>query len=160
PLSLRGPHSVGAGSSRHGAGGRAGADGVVARTGPGLCGGAGGQAGVRASGDQALRHGRRRAKLRGGACDRAGGGRRSGRHGSLPGGREAVSLTPVCLRRRLGSAECREGGGLITVYGASNSGNCWKVAQVLTLVGQPYRWVETDPNAGATRTAAFLARNP
>jgi len=49
---------------------------------------------------------------------------------------------------------------MITVYGYTPSGNCWKVAQILNLTGQPYRWVETDSNAGETRTPAFLALNP
>ncbi len=49
---------------------------------------------------------------------------------------------------------------MITVWGQSVSGNCWKVAQILRSVGLPYTWVEIDSNAGETRTAAFLARNP
>jgi glutathione S-transferase len=49
---------------------------------------------------------------------------------------------------------------MITVYGYGASGNCWKVAQILRLSGHAFRWVETDSNAGATRTEAFLAMNP
>jgi glutathione S-transferase len=49
---------------------------------------------------------------------------------------------------------------MITVYGYAASGNCWKVAQILLLTGRAFRWVETDSNAGATRTEAFLAMNP
>jgi glutathione S-transferase len=49
---------------------------------------------------------------------------------------------------------------MITVWGKAISGNCWKVAQILRLTGQPFHWVETDSNAGATRTPEFLARNP
>jgi glutathione S-transferase len=49
---------------------------------------------------------------------------------------------------------------MITIWGMAMSGNCWKVAQILRLVGQPFGWVETDSNAGATRTPAFLAINP
>ncbi|MGO9830330.1 MAG: glutathione S-transferase family protein [Myxococcaceae bacterium] len=49
---------------------------------------------------------------------------------------------------------------MISVYGSSPSGNCWKVRQILELTDQPYRWVETDSNAGATRTPEFLAKNP
>jgi glutathione S-transferase len=49
---------------------------------------------------------------------------------------------------------------MITVHGMAVSGNCWKVAQILRLTGQAFRWVETDANAGATRTDAFLALNP
>jgi glutathione S-transferase len=49
---------------------------------------------------------------------------------------------------------------MITVYGYAASGNCWKVRQILELTGQPFRWVDTDSNAGATRTPEFLAMNP
>jgi glutathione S-transferase len=42
----------------------------------------------------------------------------------------------------------------------ATSGNCWKVARILTLTGRPFEWIETDGNAGATRTPAFLAINP
>ncbi len=40
------------------------------------------------------------------------------------------------------------------------SGNCWKAGQILELTGHPFEWVETDSNAGATRTEPFLAINP
>jgi len=49
---------------------------------------------------------------------------------------------------------------MITVYGSSVSGNCWKVAQILRLTGRACRWVEVDSNKGETRTAEFLAINP
>lgn len=49
---------------------------------------------------------------------------------------------------------------MITVYGMAVSGNCWKVAQILRATGQAFRWVEVDANAGATRSADYLARNP
>ena len=49
---------------------------------------------------------------------------------------------------------------MISVYGSTSSGNCWKVRQILELTGRPYRWLETNSNAGETRTAAFLAKNP
>ena len=49
---------------------------------------------------------------------------------------------------------------MITVYGSTPSGNCWKVRQILDLVALPYRWVETNSNAGETRSAGFLAKNP
>ena len=49
---------------------------------------------------------------------------------------------------------------MLTVYGFAASGNCWKVITILRLTGRPYRWVDVDTNAGETRTAAFLARNP
>jgi glutathione S-transferase len=49
---------------------------------------------------------------------------------------------------------------VITVYGMAESGNCWKVAQILRLTGRDYRWVEVNANKGETRTPEFLARNP
>ena len=49
---------------------------------------------------------------------------------------------------------------MITVYGYTPSGNCWKVAQILAMTGTAHRWVEIDSNAGETRTPEFLARNP
>ena len=49
---------------------------------------------------------------------------------------------------------------MIAVYGMAVSGNCWKAAQILRLTGHAVRWVETDGNTGATRTAEFLALNP
>jgi glutathione S-transferase len=47
-----------------------------------------------------------------------------------------------------------------TVYGFRPSGNCYKVQLLLELLGMPYRWVDVDSSAGATRTAEFLAKNP
>jgi glutathione S-transferase len=47
-----------------------------------------------------------------------------------------------------------------TVYGSTPSGNCWKVRQILDFTRKPYHWIETDSNAGATRTPEFLAMNP
>lgn len=49
---------------------------------------------------------------------------------------------------------------MFTVYGMADSGNCYKVKLALEQLALPYRWVETDPGRGDTRTAAFLARNP
>ena len=49
---------------------------------------------------------------------------------------------------------------MITVYGYTPSGNCWKVAQILRLTDHPFRWMEIDSNKGETRTPEFLARNP
>jgi glutathione S-transferase len=46
------------------------------------------------------------------------------------------------------------------VYGMAVSGNCWKARQILALTGRAVDWIETDGNAGATRTPAFLAINP
>lgn len=49
---------------------------------------------------------------------------------------------------------------MFTVYGMSDSGNCYKVRLALAQLRLPYRWVEVDSRKGETRTAAFLARNP
>jgi hypothetical protein len=49
---------------------------------------------------------------------------------------------------------------MITAYGLTASGNCWKVATILRLTGRAFRWVEVDSNAGGTRTPEFLAMNP
>lgn len=49
---------------------------------------------------------------------------------------------------------------MITVYGMRTSGNCYKVQLLLEQQGRAYRWVEVDSAHGATRTPAFLARNP
>jgi len=52
------------------------------------------------------------------------------------------------------------GGGVITVYGYSPSGNCHKLRMLLGHLGREYRWIETDSAHGATRTPQFLAKNP
>ena len=49
---------------------------------------------------------------------------------------------------------------MITVHGFAISGNCWKATTILRLTGHDFRWMETDSNAGGTRTAEFLALNP
>ena len=49
---------------------------------------------------------------------------------------------------------------MVTVYGMSDSGNCYKVRLALEQLRVPYRWIEVDPGRGETRSAAFLARNP
>lgn len=46
------------------------------------------------------------------------------------------------------------------LYGDGRSGNCYKVALLLRLTGQPFDWVETDVMAQATRRDEFLALNP
>jgi glutathione S-transferase len=46
------------------------------------------------------------------------------------------------------------------VYGMAASGNCYKVKLLLTQLGLPYRWLETDTRQGATRTPEYLALNP
>lgn len=47
-----------------------------------------------------------------------------------------------------------------TVYGLRSSGNCYKVQMLLEMLGQPYRWIDTDSTSGETRTDAYLALNP
>ncbi|HEX4926839.1 MAG TPA: glutathione S-transferase family protein [Burkholderiales bacterium] len=49
---------------------------------------------------------------------------------------------------------------MFTVYGMSDSGNCYKVRLALEQLALPYRWVETNTTRGETRTDSFLARNP
>ena len=49
---------------------------------------------------------------------------------------------------------------MLTIYGMSDSGNCYKVKLAAEQVRVPYRWVEVDSTKGETRTPAFLAKNP
>jgi glutathione S-transferase len=49
---------------------------------------------------------------------------------------------------------------MFTVYGMRASGNCYKIELALRQLDLPYRWVEVDIFAGASRTPEFLARNP
>jgi glutathione S-transferase len=49
---------------------------------------------------------------------------------------------------------------MFTVYGMSDSGNCYKVKLAMEQLRLPYRWVEVDSTKGETRTPEFLARNP
>ena len=46
------------------------------------------------------------------------------------------------------------------LYDYLDSGNGYKVRLLLAQLARPYRWVELDIMTGATRTAAFLAKNP
>lgn len=46
------------------------------------------------------------------------------------------------------------------VYGDYNSGNCYKIKLMLSLLGLPYEWVAVDILKGETRTPAFLQKNP
>jgi glutathione S-transferase len=48
----------------------------------------------------------------------------------------------------------------MTLYDYLDSGNGYKVRLLLAQLRQPYRFVELDILAGATRTPEFLARNP
>lgn len=49
---------------------------------------------------------------------------------------------------------------MLTAHGNLESGNCWKVREILNLTDRPYRWVEVHGNTGETRTPRFLAKNP
>jgi len=50
---------------------------------------------------------------------------------------------------------------MITIYGQDDSGNCYKPRLLLAKLGIPFRHVETKSGpSGATRTAAFIAKNP
>jgi glutathione S-transferase len=53
-----------------------------------------------------------------------------------------------------------EPSGRYKLYGDFRSGNCYKAAQMLHLVGKEFDWAETDILARATRTDEFLAMNP
>jgi glutathione S-transferase len=46
------------------------------------------------------------------------------------------------------------------VFGDIRSGNCYKIALLLRLMGRPFEWVAHDVMSGVTREPAFLARNP
>lgn len=47
-----------------------------------------------------------------------------------------------------------------TLHDSRDSGNCYKVRLMLSLLGRSFERVEVDTEAGGTRTAAFLALNP
>jgi glutathione S-transferase len=49
---------------------------------------------------------------------------------------------------------------LLTLYDYLDSGNGYKVRLLLALLHRPYRRVELDIMAGATRVPEFLAKNP
>ena len=49
---------------------------------------------------------------------------------------------------------------MYTLHGRTGSGNCYKPALLMSQLGIDFRWVEVDLLAGATRTPAFLAKNP
>jgi len=57
-----------------------------------------------------------------------------------------------------------QGGGMITIYGYSPSGNCHKLHMLLGHLGRrldrDYRWIETDSAHGATHAPEYLAKNP
>ena len=49
---------------------------------------------------------------------------------------------------------------VLTLYDYLDSGNGYKIRLLFALLNRPYRWVELDIMAGATRMPAFLAKNP
>jgi glutathione S-transferase len=64
------------------------------------------------------------------------------------GGYFAERATPGCVI------------AVLTLYDYLDSGNGYKIRLLLALINRPYRWVELDILAGATRKPAFLAKNP
>ena len=49
---------------------------------------------------------------------------------------------------------------MMTLYGMTDSGNCYKPRLLLAKLGQPFHHVETSSIDGTTRRPAFLAKNP
>ena len=49
---------------------------------------------------------------------------------------------------------------MLTIYGMSDSGNCYKPRLLMAKLGRPFRHVEVNSITGETRTAGYLARNP
>lgn len=49
---------------------------------------------------------------------------------------------------------------MITLYGMTDSGNCYKPRLLLAKLGEPFRHVETNAMDGSTHYAEFLAKNP
>lgn len=47
----------------------------------------------------------------------------------------------------------------LKIYGNIESGNCYKVKQLVTILGLEHEWVHLDVLAGDTRTPAYLAMN-
>ena len=47
-----------------------------------------------------------------------------------------------------------------TLHDNADSGNCYKVRLAMAQLGQPFTRLEYDTDHGATRTPAFLAKNP
>lgn len=46
------------------------------------------------------------------------------------------------------------------IYGDIQSGNCYKIKLLLSLLGIKHQWRHVDILSGESRTSAFLARNP
>ena len=49
---------------------------------------------------------------------------------------------------------------MITIYGMTDSGNCYKPRLLLAKLGRPFRHVEINSLNGSTRLPGFLAKNP
>lgn len=49
---------------------------------------------------------------------------------------------------------------MLSLYGMTSSGNCYKPRLLLAKLGRPFRHIEVNSITGQTRTADFLARNP
>ncbi|WP_269930553.1 glutathione S-transferase family protein [Aminobacter sp. HY435] len=48
---------------------------------------------------------------------------------------------------------------MVTIYGMSDSGNCYKPRLLMALLDKPFKHVETSSRDGTTRSPAFLAKN-
>lgn len=46
------------------------------------------------------------------------------------------------------------------IYGDTQSGNCYKIKLLCSLIDIPHQWVHVDIMAGGTGTDDFLAKNP
>ncbi len=49
---------------------------------------------------------------------------------------------------------------MLTLYGMTISGNCYKVRLLLAKLGKPFRNIEVGFGADGTKSPAFLAKNP
>jgi len=49
---------------------------------------------------------------------------------------------------------------MITIYGMTDSGNCYKPRLLLAKLGLPFSHIEVSSHSGATRSAEYLAKNP
>lgn len=49
---------------------------------------------------------------------------------------------------------------MITIYGMTDSGNCYKPRLMMAKLGKPFRHVEVNAMDGSTRSPDFLAKNP
>lgn len=49
---------------------------------------------------------------------------------------------------------------MLTIYGMTNSGNCYKPRLLLAKLRQPFHHVEVSSRDGGTQSVTFLAKNP